>query len=74
MATKKVGSAGRFGCRYGKRVRRMVAKVESSSRAFHVCPQCKAPKLKRANAGLWSCTKCGVKIAGGAYAPSTRRR
>jgi len=52
----------------------MVAKVENSSRSFHVCPQCKAPKLKRSNAGVWACNKCGAKMAGGAYAPSTRRR
>jgi large subunit ribosomal protein L37Ae len=74
MATKKVGTAGRFGCRYGKSVRMMVAKVEESSRAFHVCPQCKANKLYRANAGVWECRKCGLKLAGGAYAPRTPRR
>ncbi len=69
--TKKIKSAARFGARYGKKIRHLVAEIESSSRAKHVCPQCKARRLKRVAAGIWECRKCGTKVAGGAYAPST---
>ncbi len=71
MHTKKVGTTGRFGNKYGSKVRHMVAKIEASSRAQHVCPQCLRLTLDRTSAGIWKCKKCNVTIAGGAYAPST---
>ncbi len=69
--TKKLKSAGRFGARYGKRIRELVAAIEESSRAKHLCPACRSKKLKRVAAGIWYCRKCGIKLAGGAYAPNT---
>lgn len=69
MATKKVGSAGRFGPRYGKKIRMRVAKVERSAKAKHICPDCQALQLRREAAGIWTCRKCGLKMAGGAYTP-----
>ncbi len=71
VRTKKLKSAGRFGARYGKKIRALVAAIESSSRAKHVCPSCGRRSLKRISAGIWLCRKCGKKIAGGAYAPMT---
>ena len=69
--TKKLGSAARFGARYGKKIKDLVAAIEASSRAKHVCPSCGRKSLKRISSGIWLCRKCGKKMAGGAYSPST---
>jgi large subunit ribosomal protein L37Ae len=37
---KITGSAGRFGCRYGRFVRKRVADIEAISGALHRCPKC----------------------------------
>lgn len=71
MHTKKVGTTGRFGNKYGSKVRHMVAKIEAASRAQHACPQCLRLTLDRMSAGIWKCKKCKVTIAGGAYQPTT---
>lgn len=71
MHTKKVGTTGRFGNKYGSKVRHMVAKIEATSRAQHTCPQCLRLTLDRMSAGIWKCKKCKVTIAGGAYQPTT---
>ena len=64
---KKVGSAGRFGSRYGRKVREKVAEIEREQKKRHVCPKCKMPYVKRVAAGIWECKKCGTKFAGKAY-------
>jgi len=69
--TKKVGAAGRFGPRYGRKIRDSVRKVEEKSKAKHSCPQCGKISLKRVSTGIWECTKCKTKLAGGAYVPQT---
>lgn|GEM_PF-713542 len=71
MHTKKVGTTGRFGNKYGSKVRHMVAKIEATSRAQHTCPQCLRLTLDRMSAGIWKCKKCKITIAGGAYQPTT---
>lgn len=71
MATKKVGSTGKFSTRYGLKTRRRVLAVESTMKAPHACPGCARPALKRGAAGIWNCNKCGKKFAGGAYSPTT---
>ncbi len=71
MATKKVKSAGRYGIRYGKKIRDKTAAVESNSRAVHNCPSCLKKGLKRQAAGIWQCRICDLKLAGGAYSPKT---
>lgn len=71
MATKKVKSAGRYGIRYGKKIRDKTAAVESKSRAVHKCPYCLKKGLKRQSAGIWECRICNKKVAGGAYSPRT---
>jgi large subunit ribosomal protein L37Ae len=70
MATRKVGSAGRFGSRYGKRIREKVADIEKVQKQRHVCPVCKMQYVKRLSSGIWKCKKCGAKFAGLAYYPS----
>ncbi len=69
--TKKVGSTGRFGPRYGALHRRTVANVEKVQKAAHPCMKCGAVSVYRDGTALWSCQKCGYTFAGGAYAPKT---
>lgn len=67
MATKKAGSAGRFGARYGGRIRHRVAEIEKKSRAKYECPRCHKRLVKRVFVGVWKCKKCGHKFTGKAY-------
>ena len=75
MSTKKVGIAGRFGSRYGRRIRERIKKIESSYRKkTYECPSCHKMSLKRESYGIWVCKSCGKKIAGGAYKPPSKVR
>lgn len=65
--TKKVGVTGKYGSRYGRRVRARVIKA-GSQKKFR-CPSCMKLTLKRESAGIWKCGKCGTKLAGKAYKP-----
>jgi large subunit ribosomal protein L37Ae len=69
--TKKVGTTGRFGPRYGRKTRKIIAKIEKDQRGKKECPYCERSALKRVVTGIWSCKKCKVKFAGGAYFPTT---
>lgn len=70
--TKKVGPAGGLGVRYGVRARRRYSEIMSEMRKKHVCPQCRSKSVRRESVGIWICTKCGYKFAGGAYVPATK--
>lgn len=68
--TKKVGSTGRFGVKYGHKIRKKVIEVETEQHKKHTCPYCKrAGGVKRLSVGIWTCKKCAVKFAGRAYTP-----
>ena len=69
--TKKIGVAGKFGPRYGRKIRENVRKIEEKAKAKHKCPQCGKASFKRISTGVWECTKCKTKAAGGAYVPQT---
>jgi len=69
--TKKVGSTGRFGPRYGRKIRALAGEVELKVRQKYKCPGCGAVKVKRVSTAIWQCRRCGLKFAGGAYTPST---
>ena len=71
---KKIGSAGRFGARYGKKVRKIVAEIEKVQKQRHICPKCNMPYVKRVAAGIWECKKCGTKFAGLAYVPGETKK
>ena len=73
MVKKTLGSAKRFGARYGKTVKSKVAKIEAEQRRFHKCPYCTYEKVKRVSAGIWECRKCGAKFTGRAYTPEKRK-
>lgn len=67
---KKVGSTGRFGARYGTRIRARVKAVEDRIKSDHRCPECGAAKVERSGSGIWKCSRCGTKFAAKAYDPT----
>jgi large subunit ribosomal protein L37Ae len=67
--TKKAGSTGRFGARYGLKIRKKVLEIEKIQRHKHKCPFCAKLTVKRLSAGIWYCKSCKTKFAGGAYEP-----
>ncbi len=62
MRTKKVKSAGRYGVRYGKKVRKKITEIESVQRKKQKCVFCNGV-AKRLSKGIWLCKKCGKKFA-----------
>ena len=69
MKTKKVGAAGRFGSRYGKRVGANFAQVMKLRKTKWACPRCMKKSVKRESSGVWHCPACGERFAGKAYKP-----
>lgn len=69
--TQKAKSVGRFGARYGVRIRRRIRQIEERQKANHPCPQCGAERVRREGTGIWKCRKCEYTFAGGAYQPHT---
>ncbi len=66
--SKKTKSAGRFGPRYGKRVRDRLVQVESKQRVKQKSPFHPRGVAKRIAAGIWKCSKTGKVFADNAYA------
>jgi len=66
MKTKKVKAAGRFGARYGRRVRTKIAEIESVQRKKQNCIFCTGV-AKRLSKGIWECKKCKKKFTSHAY-------
>ena len=64
---KKTKSAGRFGARYGKRVRVKLVKVETKQRVKQKCPFCEKLGVKRLSKGIWQCSRCNKKFASDVY-------
>jgi len=67
MATKKLGSAARYGARYGKKLKTKITNVEKIQRKKQECPYCGRKTAKRLATGIWKCNKCDSKFTGGAY-------
>jgi large subunit ribosomal protein L37Ae len=63
----KVGSAGRFGARYGRTLKTKINKIEKKQKEKQICPQCNHKTVKRVSLGIWQCKKCNTKFAGKAY-------
>lgn len=72
---KKIGmkSVKRFGVRYGRTVKHKLAKIERQYNKESKCPYCKYVGIRRIAAGIWHCTKCGVKFTAKAYNPEVRK-
>jgi len=66
---KKSKSAGRFGARYGKKVRANLVAVEVKQRKKQECPFCKKLGVKRLANGIWQCSrkKCNKKFASNTF-------
>jgi len=71
--TAKVGSAGKFGPRYGVRVRKRVRDIGRVKTGPHECPNCHHKNVKRVSTGIWQCRHCDTKFAASAYNPRTMR-
>lgn len=69
--TKKVGICGKYGTRYGSSLRKIVKKMEISQHSRYTCAFCGKNSVKRASVGIWTCTKCGKTVAGGAWSVNT---
>ena len=67
---EKLGSAKRFGSRYGSKPKHKFAKIEKEQRRKHRCPYCNNLKVKRVAVGIWHCRKCKAKFTGKAYSVS----
>ncbi len=71
MAEKKkarnVGSAGRFGARYGRVSRRRVSEIERETREATV----DGDSVKRIGTGIWKNEETGEVFTGGSYRPQT---
>ncbi|MDT7890495.1 MAG: 50S ribosomal protein L37ae [Candidatus Nanopusillus sp.] len=66
--TKLLGPAARFGSRYGKKIRELVAETEKKYKNKRLkCPFCNDISVKRLSYGIWYCTHCGKKFTGKAY-------
>lgn len=62
-----VGSAGRFGARYGRVSRRRVSEIEADTQAATV----DGDSVTRLGTGIWVNDDTGEKFTGGAYRPET---
>ena len=65
----KTRSAGRFGVRYGRKNRKLVADIEERMRQGYQCPKCGMVAIRRIGTGIWNCRKCDHTFAGGTYQP-----
>jgi large subunit ribosomal protein L37Ae len=65
--TSKVGSAGRFGARYGRVARRRVKEIEGEMRNATL----NGDDVTRVGTGVWKNERTGELFTGGAYRPQT---
>ena len=65
--TKKVGSTGWMGPRYGIRIRRRVLEIDAAKKRRSACPKCATVTIHRVASGVYECTRCGERFASGAY-------
>ncbi len=65
--TKKVGSTGWMGPRYGIRIRRRVLEIDRSAGKRAPCPRCSTVTLARVASGIYECRRCGTRFASNAY-------
>ncbi len=68
--TKRIGSAGRYGVRFGQKIRKMVSDIEAVQKLDHACPACTKNAVEREASGIWKCRICKCVFAGGAYNPA----
>ena len=76
--TVKVGITGKYGTRYGAKLRKQVKQIEIIQRTKYQCPFCgkvikylKQSLVRRTATGIWRCRACRRQIAGGAWELAT---
>jgi len=67
--TKKVGIAGKYGTRYGVKIRKQISNIEKQQRKLHRCPRCQYEQVTRVSTGIWQCRHCNLTYASRAYVP-----
>ena len=70
--TKKVGITGKYGPRYGVKIRKQIKSVSRHRARPQRCPECQADSVKRVASGIWLCRHCKLKFAASAYSIRTR--
>jgi|GEM_PF-171738 len=70
--TKKVGITGRYGPRYGVKVRKQIKDISRHRARAQRCPECQHDAVKRISSGIWFCNHCKLKFAAAAYSTRTR--
>ena len=65
--TQKAGITGKYGTRYGQKLRKQVKVIEILQRKKCICPFCGKTAIKRKAVGIWECRACRRTIAGGAW-------
>lgn len=70
--TKKAGITGKYGPRYGVKIRKQIKSVSRHMAKPQRCPECQAESVKRVSSGIWACKHCGLKFAAAAYSTRTR--
>jgi large subunit ribosomal protein L37Ae len=64
---KTLGSAKRYGVRYGATLKRKVAVIEAVQRSNQKCPYCNKMGAQWRTIGIFECIKCGAKFTSKAY-------
>ncbi len=67
MKNKKITGNGKFGSKYGKKLRQKVISVDKKAKKLYKCPNCSRVAVKRLSNGIWQCQKCGKKFASKAF-------
>ena len=65
--TAKVGITGKYGTRYGQKLRKQVKAIEILQRKKNICPFCGKKSIRRTAVGIWKCRACNRTVAGGAW-------
>ncbi|MBI4258442.1 MAG: 50S ribosomal protein L37 [Thaumarchaeota archaeon] len=60
--------------KYGATVRKRYTRVMQTLKAKRRCPSCGSWNMKRQAVGIWTCSSCDYKVAGGAYDLATSTR
>ncbi len=72
--TKKVGISGKFGTRYGAKVRKQWNNIAEKQKGIVKCPRCETKvRNMRESVGVWHCKKCDATWTGGAWESETAR-
>ncbi len=70
--TKKVGITGKYGPRYGVKIRKQIKEASRHRIRPQRCPECQHDAVKRVSSGIWLCNHCDLKFAAAAYSTRTR--